>query len=87
MNFSYILIKRNNQTFFIPVSPVTTFHEIKVEISKALNDITPPDNMKLYREEKEVMDAATCADHEIKCSDLLYVVFNGETLEAVKNES
>jgi hypothetical protein len=88
-NPSYIRIKRKNQTFFIPVSPKTTFLEIKTEISKALNDATSPTDMKLFREEKEMMDAATCADHEMKCSDVLCVTFQDEALGdvMVKSES
>lgn len=58
---------------------------MKTEISKALNESTSPDNMKLYREEKEMVDAGTCADQEMKCSDLLYVTFDGEALDGVKN--
>ena len=42
--------------------------------------------MKLYRGENELMDAGTCADQEMKCADILYVVMNGETLEGVKND-
>lgn len=82
---SYIRIKRNKQTFFIPATSRTSFLEIKTEISKALNEIILPDNMKLFRENDEMADAGTCADQEMKCSDLLYVTFNGEALDGVKN--
>jgi hypothetical protein len=58
---------------------------VKTEISKALNESTSTENMKLYREEKEMADAGTCEDQEMKCSDLLYVTFDGQALDGVKS--
>ena len=53
-------------------------------MSKAINDADSVNQMKLHREEKEVMDVGTCGDVEIKSSDVLYVTFNDESLDNVK---
>lgn len=55
-----------------------------MEVSKAINDADSVNQMKLHREEKEMMDAGTCGDLEMKSSDILYVTFNDESLDDAK---
>jgi SHS2 domain-containing protein len=98
---SYLLVKRLNQSFFIAASQTTTFLDVKTEISKALKGSISTKLIKLHslvsgEEGKELPDAATLADHEVKNSDVIWATFakgwesggsgdDWETVDSVKS--
>ena len=75
----YIRLKRKNQTLFLHVEPHSSFNSVKAKISDTFK--VDQDKIMLYHQDKkrELVDAATISDQEIKNDDVVYFVFVKET--------